>query len=514
MKTILISGATSGIGLELARWYQAQNEKLVLLGRRPRQTLTDPLFTSENYCQVDLSDPQAPQVVLNWLSTHQIKQVDRLIHNAAVGWYGDPTTQTAATTLELVEVNLKAPIRLTHALLPHLKTGSGKIAFISSVATVLPTADYATYTATKAALDGFARSLRIELAGQVEVQLIHPGATRTPMHQKIGIPLEVMNWEKFPPASEVAAQIGQAISTPRRQVAIGGKNKALRLLGKTFPNLLRRMMTKQTAVKNWPSPTTLPHVVITGAADGIGKALALRFAHAGYQITGIDFDKAKSIETETEISALGVQVNFITADLANPTQVQSTIEALTQLPPIDILINNAGISAAGYFSHLDLDTQLKVIDVNFTAPLLLTIGLLSQKQLTAEAQAVFVSSLSYYVSYPGAAVYAATKDGLASFASSLHVDGRHPAKMTVVYPGPTRTVHARRYSPDNSKEGNRMPPEKVAEAIFDGATKKRFTILPGGGAKLFAFLGRVAPRLMEKAMEKMILAKFSPPPAK
>jgi len=509
MKTILITGATSGIGLALGHWYKEKGERPILLGRRSLESLSDPIFTADNYCQVDLATADAHVTVGRWLHNRKIDTVDVLIHNAGLGWYGDPAEQSSASVQDLVAVNVEAPIRLTHALLPLVQSAAaGKIVFVSSAVSQLPTADYAVYTATKAALDGFARSLRIEQAGRVAVQVLHPGATRTTMHEKIGIPKERMNWDKFPPAADVATQMGGAITTGRRHVAIGVTNKILRGVSRAIPNLLRGVMRKKFAGSGWPASGAVGHVVITGAADGIGRATAHHFAEAGYQVTGIDFDAERSAETVAELRDMGGTADFITADLSRPEEVNRVIDALQTKPPIDMLINNAGISAAGHFSQLPLEEQIKVIKVNFLAPLLLTTGVLQTKRLTSEAQLVFLSSLSRYVGYPGAAVYAATKDGLASYAGSLHVDGRHPTSCTVVYPGPTRTAHARRYSPDNDNEKNRTPPEAVATAIYSGATRRAFTVLPGGGAKVFATLGRIAPRLMEQAMKKVILDKF------
>jgi len=89
---------------------------------------------------------------------------------------------------------------------------SGRVIFIGSVAAALPAPDYAVYGATKAALEGFARSLRVELRGRVGVQVIHPGATRTGMHAKAGAPLERMGWTDFPPPERAARQIVRAIA--------------------------------------------------------------------------------------------------------------------------------------------------------------------------------------------------------------------------------------------------------------------------------------------------------------
>jgi hypothetical protein len=248
------------------------------------------------------------------------------------------------------------------------------------------------------------------------------------------------------------------------------------------------------------------HCVITGAADGIGRALALRYAAAGYQITGIDVDTEQAERTRAELVQAGAQARFLHGDLASEVDIEHMLTALADSAPPDVFIHNAGISAAGPFASSDLARQQAVLDVNLLAPLLLTAGLLRWHLLAPRASLVFITSLSFFVGYPGAAVYAASKDGLASYARSLSValaaQGFH---VLTVYPGPTRTAHARRYSPDNRREARRMPPERLADDIFRAVQQRRRTLIPGSANRLLAVLGRYAPGLVERMMRKTLL---------
>ncbi len=243
-RTILITGATDGIGLALAHRYRQQAAQLILVGRRPwaEVPLTD--FSSEVYCQADLSQPECASLIQNHLHHRQIERLDLLIHNAGLGYYGPPAAQSLDSIDTLVTVNLWAPVALTHTLLPHLRRAGGQVVFISSVVSALPGPEYAVYGATKAAIDGLARNLRIELRGSVAVQVIHPGATRSGMHAKSGMPKTVADWEKFPPAEQVAEQIVQAIDSRRPAVTLGLTNRLLRWSGRHLAGpldwLLRR----------------------------------------------------------------------------------------------------------------------------------------------------------------------------------------------------------------------------------------------------------------------------------
>ena len=171
-----------------------------------------------------------------------------------------------------------------------------------------------------------------------------------------------------------------------------------------------------------------------------------------------------------------------------------------------MLVHNAGINCVAPFARSDLARQQAVLDVNLRAPLQLTAALLRADKVARGGTLVFVSSLSRFVSYPGAAVYGASKDGLASYARSLAVAlAPQNINVLVVYPGPTRTAHARRYSPDNRREARRMPPEVLAAAIYRAVERRQRTLIPGFGNQVFAFVGRWLPAPVEWAMKKTLL---------
>ncbi|MCG8348515.1 MAG: SDR family NAD(P)-dependent oxidoreductase [Chloroflexales bacterium] len=256
----------------------------------------------------------------------------------------------------------------------------------------------------------------------------------------------------------------------------------------------------------------MKHCVITGAADGIGKALAQHFAAAGYAITGIDVDAARAEQTRTELAQRGATVAFLHADLAADEDITQVLEQLVAGTQIDVFIHNAGINAVGRFVSSNLERQQQVLNLNLLAPMVLTAGLLHAEQIARGGSFVFVSSLSRFVSYPGAVAYAASKDGIAAYARSLATPlARQDIHVLTVYPGPTRTAHARRYSPDNRREQRRMPPERLAALIYAAVQARRRVLVPGAGNKLFAVLGRYAPGLVERVMRKTILDRLDTP---
>jgi hypothetical protein len=507
-RTILITGATDGIGLALAKLYAGRRARLVLIGRRPLDLLPDPLFRPENYCQIDLAESDCAVRLTAWLDVQSIYELDLVIHNAGMAYIGQTETQNAKNILQMLAVNLYAPLQLTHALLPRLVSTHGKVVFIGSARALLPCPHYAVYAASKAALAGFVRNWQIELAASnvgISAQIIHPGATQTGLHRKAG---QSDMAGSFPAADITAQQIAQAIAGKERSVVLNGGERILLAMQQRFPGLVERVMRRQ---RRSPSAAETKHVVITGAAQGIGKSLAERFAEAGYMITGVDLDAKTVMYTQAElINDFDAQVRFAIADLALPSEIERVLESLEGRPPIDVLIHNAGINEVGPFAIGKLLNQVRVLDVNLTAPLLLTAGILHQKRLAPGASIGFLSSLSHFVSYPGAAVYAASKDGLSAYASALSValaaQGHH---MLTVYPGPTRTDHARRYSPDNSREEERMPPEDVAEQIFQAIQRRRRILVPGLRNRQLALAARWFPGRAEAVMRRQIYAKLA-----
>lgn len=508
---VVITGATDGIGLALARHYRQAGARLILLGRRALDTLDQSFFTTACYCQVDLATTQSVEEVSLWLHENKIDAIDLVILNAAGGYVGPIPSQQEENIRQLIAVNLSTPLALTHALYPLVERAAGKFVFISSVVAGLPGPTYAVYTATKAALDSFVRNWQIELQADrspVKAQVIRPGATRTHLHAKSGADPQALGWARFPSPEIVAQQIVRAIATQRRSVTLGWLNQLLYTAGRQFPNLIDRFTARQQALIPQPmthSPAAPLHCVITGAADGIGRALAQQFTSSGATVTGIDIDVAQAMQTQADLINAGGRIRFLIADLTALPKMNNILEQLTSRPPIDILIHNAGINAVGSFIGSDMARQHKVIDLNLTAPLLLTAGLLARGMMAPHRSFTFLSSLSHFVSYPGAAVYAATKDGLAAYARSLAVAmAPHGDHVLTVYPGPTRTAHARRYSPDNSHEERRMPPERLARQIVMALQQRRRQLIPTIAHRAAAFAGQWWPKLTEYLMRRTI----------
>ncbi len=122
----------------------------------------------------------------------------------------------------------------------------------------------------------------------------------------------------------------------------------------------------------------------------------------------------------------------------------------------------------------------------------------------------FISSLSHFTGYPGASSYAASKDALAVYAKSIRKAFKksHGIRVTTAYPGPLKTEHAARHAPENADAAKRMLPEEAATLIWGDMSKGSAFSLPGMPAKLFALLGRIAPKPLTFAMRMIIYNKL------
>ena len=191
-RTILITGASSGIGTAFARSLASQGYDLVLVARREAQlrSLADEVQRKFNVnAQVfpaDLSDPT--QVKRLETQVAEIGDLEILINNAGFGVPGKFVEIQAERNAEMIQVHILATVRLCRAALPGMiSRGRGSIINVSSIAAFMATPRNATYSATKAYLNVFSEALQDELKGTgIRVQALCPGLTHTEFHDHPG----------------------------------------------------------------------------------------------------------------------------------------------------------------------------------------------------------------------------------------------------------------------------------------------------------------------------------------
>ena len=171
MKTVLITGCSSGYGLETARHFHAQGWNVVATMRTPREGV---LPRSERLRVLALDVTKAESIAA---ALEASGPIDVLVNNAGIGLFGAFEATPMATVREVFETNTFGVMAMTQAVLPQLRARrSGVVVNVTSSATLAPMPLVAVYTASKMAIEGFTASLALELeAFDVRVKLVEPG---------------------------------------------------------------------------------------------------------------------------------------------------------------------------------------------------------------------------------------------------------------------------------------------------------------------------------------------------
>lgn len=224
----LITGASGGIGHDLALLAAADGKNLVLVARSVEklEKLTETI--EQNYkvevisIDVDLSDETGVNSLISTINKQEI-QIDTLINNAGFGDFGDFAKADLSKNMEMIRLNISALTQLSHfALQGMLKAGKGKIMNVASTAAFMPGPGMAVYYASKAYVLSFSEALTRELKGSgVTVTTLCPGPTETDFALSAGLGKSLMH-RMLPPATSMqvakagykAMQKGKAIEIP------------------------------------------------------------------------------------------------------------------------------------------------------------------------------------------------------------------------------------------------------------------------------------------------------------
>jgi hypothetical protein len=249
-ETILVTGASSGIGLELAKCFAADKSRLLLVARSTEalENLAAKL-RREHQIEVhvltaDLTRPESPQIIFDELKVRGIA-VDVLVNNAGFGLHGGFVELPLKRQLEIIQLNIAALVELTGLFLPGMiQRRRGGILNVGSVAGFLPGPNMAVYYASKAFVLSFSEALHEELRGTgLHVTNLCPGATESNfsqvarMHRTRAAAVRKMS------AAEVA-RMGHADFRRGQCLSVTGlSNKILAVLAsKILPRMVVRKM--------------------------------------------------------------------------------------------------------------------------------------------------------------------------------------------------------------------------------------------------------------------------------
>ncbi|MGL5864715.1 MAG: SDR family NAD(P)-dependent oxidoreductase [Dermatophilaceae bacterium] len=177
------------------------------------------------------------------------------------------------------------------------------------------------------------------------------------------------------------------------------------------------------------------HVLLTGATGTLGTALTRAFADAGAHITLV----ARSRDALDELAAtVGAHAITLSADLTSPTHLTHLVErAEAGHGPVDVLVNNAGVEAAAHLVDTDTGDIARTVALNLIAPAVLARQALPGMVRRGRGAVVNVSSLAGVATFPGLALYGATKSGLTALTAGLRAELRGtPVTTLAVEIGP------------------------------------------------------------------------------
>ena len=255
-------------------------------------------------------------------------------------------------------------------------------------------------------------------------------------------------------------------------------------------------------------------ILLTGASQGIGRALARALAEQRPRLVLAARDRAALEVVAEECRAKGADVLVVPTDIADESQCRSLVEqAVARFKVIDVLVNNAGIGMIARFDALpDLSVYERLMKVNYLGCVYTTYYALPHLR-ASRGQIVVMASLAGLTGVPTRTGYAASKHAVIGFFDSLRVELRGSGvAVTVVCPYFVQSeIHRRAVGPDGSalgttpmKEDRIMTAETCASLTIAAMEARQRMLVMTAKGKLGRFLKLVAPGVVDRIAERAV----------
>lgn len=257
------------------------------------------------------------------------------------------------------------------------------------------------------------------------------------------------------------------------------------------------------------------YTLITGASQGLGKAMALEFAHRKMNLVLVALPKSGLQELSSFISEnFNVSVFYLEFDLSqtiNCYKIYDFIKANNI--QIKYLVNNAGILSRGFFDELNDEFILRQIEVNITTPTLLIRLLLNNLKESAPSGILNISSMAGFFALQTKQVYGGTKAYLTNFSKSLRKElKKDNISVTTICPGGLNTTTRLCYQ--NRIVGlitrrSALNPEEAARISIDAMIDRKRIVIPGFINKCFMVLDKLLPEFIKDILANREFKKFT-----
>lgn len=250
-KCILLTGATGGIGKQLALMLARKGANMVLVGRDRDKllTLAQQIHNKGGNAKTIVTDLGMAGAIesLTQQALTLFGEIDILINNAGILDFIQFEDQSPARIAQMIHTNVTAPIQLANALLPHFKAkNQGQFVMVGSILGSLGFPHYATYCATKFAVHGFSQALRRELVDtNISVTYIAPRGVNTTMNDASTLAMLAKSGGNIDEPEKVARIIVNAIERQKQEVFIGQPESFFAWLNGVLPRAVNLGLRKQ-----------------------------------------------------------------------------------------------------------------------------------------------------------------------------------------------------------------------------------------------------------------------------